>query len=148
MNKWKLVYNFFVILAVVFIIAMTINNLTKEADEQKSIDDWENIGYKRITKYNTYGKDTINSYTTYLTYNKKTLDTLFYSFKMNPYISKKQSNMSNSLKLKEELFYKKTTKRELFLILEQFAELLKDDEQHWTDKAKEELVILKINNIE
>ena len=53
----------------------------------------------------------------------------------------------NELKLKEQSFYETTTKKEMFLILEQFAELLKNDDQDWIDKTKEELVILKVNGI-
>jgi hypothetical protein len=48
---------------------------------------------------------------------------------------------------KEHTFYETTTKRQMFLIIEQFATLLKEDSQHWVDKATTELEILKINNI-
>ena len=48
---------------------------------------------------------------------------------------------------KELAFYEQTTKREMFLVIEQFAELLKDNKQHWTDRAKEEVELLKINGI-
>jgi hypothetical protein len=48
---------------------------------------------------------------------------------------------------KEHTFYETTTKRQMFLIIEQFATLLKEDSQDWVDKATTELEILKINNI-
>jgi hypothetical protein len=46
---------------------------------------------------------------------------------------------------KEHCFYEDTTKRQMFLIIEQMAEMLKD--QDWVDKAKQEVEILKINGI-
>jgi hypothetical protein len=48
---------------------------------------------------------------------------------------------------KEHTFYETTTKRQMFLIIEQFATLLKEDSAHWVDRAATELEILKINNI-
>jgi len=48
---------------------------------------------------------------------------------------------------KEHCFYEDTTKRQMFLIIEQMAEMLKDQNQDWVDKAKQELETLKINGI-
>lgn len=48
---------------------------------------------------------------------------------------------------KEHCFYENTTKRQMFLIIEQMAEMLKDQNQDWVDKAKQELETLKINGI-
>lgn len=48
---------------------------------------------------------------------------------------------------KEHCFYEETTKREMFLIIEQMAELLKDKDQDWVDKANSEKNTLKLNNI-
>ena len=48
---------------------------------------------------------------------------------------------------KEHCFYEATTKRQMFLIIEQMAEMLKDEQQDWIDKAKHELETLKINGI-
>jgi len=47
----------------------------------------------------------------------------------------------------EHEFYDKITKNKLFLVLQQFSILLKDDNQSWMDKVKEELSILKSNGI-
>jgi hypothetical protein len=46
-----------------------------------------------------------------------------------------------------EYFYKNTSKKQLFEMVHSFAELLSDDDQSWLDKAKEELEILKQNQI-
>lgn len=48
---------------------------------------------------------------------------------------------------KEHCFYEDTTKRQIFLIIEQMAEMLKGKNQDWVDKAKQEVEILKINGI-
>jgi hypothetical protein len=48
---------------------------------------------------------------------------------------------------KEHCFYEETTKRQMFLIIEQMAEVLKDQKQDWVDKAKSESELLKINGI-
>ena len=48
---------------------------------------------------------------------------------------------------KEYSFYKETTKRQMHLIIEQMAELLKDKGQDWVDKAIEEREIIKLNGI-
>ena len=48
---------------------------------------------------------------------------------------------------KEHCFYEETTKREMFLIIEQMAELLKNNNQDWVDKAKKELSLIKLNGI-
>ncbi len=47
----------------------------------------------------------------------------------------------------EHCFYENTTKRQMFLIIEQMAGLLKESEQNWVDKAENELTILTINGI-
>jgi len=36
----------------------------------------------------------------------------------------------------------------MLLLIEQYSELLKNDEQDWVDKAKEELKIIKENGID
>jgi hypothetical protein len=48
---------------------------------------------------------------------------------------------------KEHSFYEETTKRQMLLIIEQMAELLKDGNEDWVDRAKRELNILKSNGI-
>ena len=48
---------------------------------------------------------------------------------------------------KEHCFYEETTKRQMFLIIEQMAEMLRDQNQDWVDKAKNEVELLKINGI-
>ena len=48
---------------------------------------------------------------------------------------------------KEPCFYETTTKRQMFLIIEQMYEMLKDETQDWVDRAKQEIDILKINGI-
>lgn len=48
---------------------------------------------------------------------------------------------------KEHCFYELTTKRQMFLIIEQMAEMLKEKNQDWVDKANQELELLKINGI-
>lgn len=56
--------------------------------------------------------------------------------------------MSKNLNTREQFFYIKTTKKEMFLIIEQFSQLLKHDGQDWVEKAKEELKIIKDNGID
>lgn len=64
------------------------------------------------------------------------------------YIHPKTKNIINGFNSHEEhCFYEETTKREMFLIIEQFATLLKKDHQTWVQKAQEERQILKKNNI-
>lgn len=48
---------------------------------------------------------------------------------------------------KEHCFYELTTKRQMFLIIEQMAEMLKNKDQDWIERANQELQILKINGI-
>jgi hypothetical protein len=47
----------------------------------------------------------------------------------------------------EHCFYEDTTKRQMFLIIQQFAERLKESNQTWVDKATEEKELLIIQNI-
>ena len=48
---------------------------------------------------------------------------------------------------KEHCFYEETTKRQMFLIIEQMASLLKENNQDWVDKAIDEREIIKSNGI-
>lgn len=48
---------------------------------------------------------------------------------------------------KEHCFYEETTKRQMFLVIEQMAEMLKDQNEDWVEKAKKEVELLKINGI-
>lgn len=48
---------------------------------------------------------------------------------------------------KEHCFYEETTKRQMFLIIEQMSEMLKDVNEDWVDRAKRELDVLKVNGI-
>ena len=48
---------------------------------------------------------------------------------------------------KEHSFYEETTKRQMHLIIEQMADLLKSKGQDWVDKAIEERETLKANGI-
>lgn len=48
---------------------------------------------------------------------------------------------------KAHCFYETTTKRQMYLIIEQMAEMLKEKDQDWVDRAESELSILKINGI-
>ena len=48
---------------------------------------------------------------------------------------------------KEHCFYEETTKRQMHLIIEQMAELLKSKGEDWVDKAIEERELLKANGI-
>jgi hypothetical protein len=47
----------------------------------------------------------------------------------------------------EHCFYEDTTKRQMFLIIEQMAEILKRYDQTWVEKATEERELLKNQNI-
>ena len=66
---------------------------------------------------------------------------------MKKYTHKTGTEIKGYNSNKEHSFYEETTKREMFLIIEQMAELLKNKNQDWIDKAKEELSIIKINGI-
>jgi len=48
---------------------------------------------------------------------------------------------------KEHSFYEETTKRQMFLIIEQMSELLRDGGEDWVDRARRELNILKVNGV-
>ena len=63
------------------------------------------------------------------------------------YIHKTGTRMQGYNSHKEHCFYEDTTKRQMFLIIEQMAEILREQNQDWVDKAKEELETLKINGI-
>ena len=64
-----------------------------------------------------------------------------------PYTHSTGTKFNNFNSYKEHCFYEKTTKRQMHLIIEQMAELLKSEDQDWVDKAIEELEILKANGI-
>lgn len=66
---------------------------------------------------------------------------------MKSYIHQTGTRMQGYNSHKEHCFYEDTTKRQMFLIIEQMAEMLKDKNQDWVDKAKQELETLKINGI-
>ena len=66
---------------------------------------------------------------------------------MKAYIHKTGTRIQGYNSHKEHCFYEDTTKREMFLIIEQMSEILRDSNQDWVDKALEELNILKINGI-
>lgn len=66
---------------------------------------------------------------------------------MKFYIHKTGTRMQGYNSHKEHCFYEDTTKRQMFLIIEQMAEMLKDKNQDWVDKAKQEVELLKINGI-
>jgi predicted transcriptional regulator len=66
---------------------------------------------------------------------------------MKAYIHKTGTRIQGYNSHKEHCFYEDTTKREMFLIIEQMSEMLRDSNQDWVDKALEELNILKINGI-
>lgn len=63
---------------------------------------------------------------------------------MHPTTSGKISGFSSH---KEHCFYEETTKRQMFLIIEQMAVLLKDEAQDWVDKAEQEREAIKANGI-
>lgn len=48
---------------------------------------------------------------------------------------------------KEHVFYEETTKRQMFLIIEQMASLLKENSMDWVDKATIERELLKSQKI-
>ena len=66
---------------------------------------------------------------------------------MKHYTHTKGTKIKGFSSHKEHTFYETTTKRQMFLIIEQFATLLKEDSQDWVDKAENERDILKLNNI-
>lgn len=66
---------------------------------------------------------------------------------MESYIHQTGTRIKGYKSHKEHCFYEVTTKRQMFLIIEQMAEMLKDQNQDWVDKAKQELETLKINGI-
>lgn len=43
----------------------------------------------------------------------------------------------------EAIFYDNTSKREMFLIIEQLSELAKSKNQNWVDRAKEERELIQ-----
>jgi hypothetical protein len=47
----------------------------------------------------------------------------------------------------EHCFYEDTTKRQMFLIIEQMSTLLKGEKETWVDRANSERELLKINGI-
>jgi hypothetical protein len=47
----------------------------------------------------------------------------------------------------EHLFYEETTKRQMFLIIEQMATMLAEPGQDWTNRARWELAVLNQNGI-
>jgi hypothetical protein len=63
---------------------------------------------------------------------------------MKSYIHKTGTKIQGYNSNKEHCFYENTTKRQMFLIIEQFAELLKEENQDWIDKANDELELIKI----
>lgn len=48
---------------------------------------------------------------------------------------------------KEHCFYENTTKRDMFLIIEQMSELLKNEDSDWVEKAESELKTIKSNGL-
>lgn len=66
---------------------------------------------------------------------------------MRSYIHKTGSKVQGYNSHKEHCFYEDTTKREMFLIIEQMSELLRDGDEDWVDKASRELKTLKLNGI-
>jgi hypothetical protein len=66
---------------------------------------------------------------------------------MKFYIHKTGTRMQGFSSHEEHCFYEDTTKRQMFLIIEQMAEMLKEKEQSWVEKAKQEVELLKINGI-
>lgn len=66
---------------------------------------------------------------------------------MRAYVHKTGTRIQGYNSHKEHCFYENTTKRQMFLIIEQMAERLKDTDQDWVDKSNEELELLKINGI-
>ena len=66
---------------------------------------------------------------------------------MKTYIHPTGREIRNYGSQKEHFFYELTTKRQMFLIIEQMAEMLKDKNEDWVDRAKREVEILKMNGI-
>lgn len=66
---------------------------------------------------------------------------------MKSYFHKTGTRIQGYNSHKEHCFYENVTKRQMFLIIEQMAELLKDNNQDWVDKAMQEIELLKINGI-
>lgn len=66
---------------------------------------------------------------------------------MKTYIHKTGTKMQGYSSHEEHCFYEETTKRQMFLIIEQMANLIKGKNQTWVDLAKEERELLKINGI-
>jgi hypothetical protein len=48
---------------------------------------------------------------------------------------------------KEHCFYEETTKRQMFLIIEQMSTLLSNPDQEWVERAIEERELLKVQGI-
>ena len=48
---------------------------------------------------------------------------------------------------KEHCFYEKTSKRQMFLIIEQFTKRTYGEDREWTDLAIQERNLLKLNGI-
>ena len=66
---------------------------------------------------------------------------------MTEYIHPTGTKMRGYNSHKEHCFYEQTTKRQMFLIIEQMSEMLKESNQDWVDKAIQELQTLKLNQI-
>ena len=66
---------------------------------------------------------------------------------MKSYIHQTGTKIQGYNSHKENCFYDDTTKRQMFLIIEQMSEMLKGKNQDWVDKARQELETLKINLI-
>ena len=64
-----------------------------------------------------------------------------------PYTHKTGTVVENFNSHEELCFYDDTTKRQMFLIIEQMAEILKSYDQTWVEKAIEERELLKTQNI-
>ena len=66
---------------------------------------------------------------------------------MKAYIHKTGTRIQGFNSHEEHFFYENTTKRQMFLIIEQMAEMLKEENQDWVDKAQKEVELLKTNGI-
>lgn len=64
---------------------------------------------------------------------------------MKEYIHETGTRIRGFNSRKEHSFYENTTKRQIFLLIEQMSEMLKDRNQCWVDKANQEIELLKIN---
>ena len=64
-----------------------------------------------------------------------------------PYIHETGTKINNYNSHKEHCFYEETTKRQMFLIIEQMSELLKTANESWVEKAESEREIIKANGI-